>query len=186
MHGLSGLSWARGTGRRLREGSRRQDNAARPPGERVKRPGGPVRAGMMAVHSASVRGLTPQRGAPRVYSPLPRALMRRGRGRIAGIAQLVEHHLAKVGVAGSSPVSRSCKAGMGSALVGSPFFWRRGQVVRQRTANPRSSVRFRPAPLQGSAGCSPVRARVSGGRPCAPAHLCLRPGAAGRRRSHRW
>ncbi len=26
---------------------------------------------------------------------------------LAGIAQLVEHHLAKVGVAGSSPVSRS-------------------------------------------------------------------------------
>ena len=28
-------------------------------------------------------------------------------GRSAGIAQLVEHNLAKVGVAGSSPVSRS-------------------------------------------------------------------------------
>jgi len=28
-------------------------------------------------------------------------------GVFAGIAQLVEHHLAKVGVAGSSPVSRS-------------------------------------------------------------------------------
>jgi hypothetical protein len=27
---------------------------------------------------------------------------------VAGIAQLVEHNLAKVGVAGSSPVSRSC------------------------------------------------------------------------------
>ncbi len=27
-------------------------------------------------------------------------------GRIAGVAQLVEHNLAKVGVAGSSPVSR--------------------------------------------------------------------------------
>ena len=29
----------------------------------------------------------------------------------AGIAQLVEHNLAKVGVAGSSPVSRSCPPG---------------------------------------------------------------------------
>jgi hypothetical protein len=29
--------------------------------------------------------------------------------RIAGVAQLVEHDLAKVGVAGSSPVSRSKK-----------------------------------------------------------------------------
>ena len=31
----------------------------------------------------------------------------RRRGSVAGIAQLVEHNLAKVGVAGSSPVSRS-------------------------------------------------------------------------------
>ena len=31
----------------------------------------------------------------------------RRRGSCAGIAQLVEHNLAKVGVAGSSPVSRS-------------------------------------------------------------------------------
>ena len=30
---------------------------------------------------------------------------------IAGIAQLVEHNLAKVGVAGSSPVSRSYRGG---------------------------------------------------------------------------
>jgi hypothetical protein len=30
---------------------------------------------------------------------------------LAGIAQLVEHNLAKVGVAGSSPVSRSDHAG---------------------------------------------------------------------------
>jgi hypothetical protein len=30
---------------------------------------------------------------------------------LAGIAQLVEHHLAKVGVAGSSPVSRFVKEG---------------------------------------------------------------------------
>ncbi len=32
----------------------------------------------------------------------------------AGIAQLVEHNLAKVGVAGSSPVSRSRKQSQGS------------------------------------------------------------------------
>ena len=30
---------------------------------------------------------------------------------VAGIAQLVEHHLAKVGVAGSSPVSRFSRNG---------------------------------------------------------------------------
>src|SRR3989454_4206043 len=34
----------------------------------------------------------------------------------AGIAQLVEHNLAKVGVAGSSPVSRSPKATRGGAV----------------------------------------------------------------------
>ena len=33
----------------------------------------------------------------------------------AGIAQLVEHNLAKVGVAGSSPVSRFCAAGARTA-----------------------------------------------------------------------
>jgi hypothetical protein len=32
---------------------------------------------------------------------------------VAGIAQLVEHNLAKVGVAGSSPVSRSLKTADG-------------------------------------------------------------------------
>jgi|WetSurMetagenome_2_1015567.scaffolds.fasta_scaffold109345_3 hypothetical protein len=32
-------------------------------------------------------------------------------GEFAGVAQLVEHDLAKVGVAGSSPVSRSNKKG---------------------------------------------------------------------------
>ncbi len=35
---------------------------------------------------------------------------------IAGVAQLVEHDLAKVGVAGSSPVSRSGKRGCISSL----------------------------------------------------------------------
>ncbi len=34
----------------------------------------------------------------------------------AGVAQLVEHDLAKVGVAGSSPVSRSNKKGCVSSL----------------------------------------------------------------------
>ena len=37
---------------------------------------------------------------------IPRAI-----SEVAGIAQLVEHNLAKVGVAGSSPVSRSCDEG---------------------------------------------------------------------------
>ena len=73
----------------------------------------------------------------------------------AGIAQLVEHHLAKVGVAGSSPVSRSClqavqgRCGCGSATVPAQepplgrrprsralSCRRRSQVVRQRSAKP--------------------------------------------------
>ncbi len=76
----------------------------------------------------------------------------------AGIAQLVEHHLAKVGVAGSSPVSRSDFTGRlrsggpprgvwGRIVSQSPPHRRRGQVVRQRTANPLSPVRIRAAPL---------------------------------------
>ena len=39
---------------------------------------------------------------------------------LAGIAQLVEHHLAKVGVAGSSPVSRSAKEGSRHVQTRSP------------------------------------------------------------------
>ncbi len=39
----------------------------------------------------------------------PNFLFRFPSGTCAGIAQLVEHNLAKVGVAGSSPVSRSLK-----------------------------------------------------------------------------
>ncbi len=64
----------------------------------------------------------------------------------AGIAQLVEHHLAKVGVAGSSPVSRSevklvqvrrIAADPGvTAAAGPPLYRRRSQVVRQRSAKP--------------------------------------------------
>ncbi len=59
--------------------------------------------------------------------------------RDAGIAQLVEHHLAKVGVAGSSPVSRSLTllSSGGSAGCGlARPCRRRSQVVRQRSAKP--------------------------------------------------
>ena len=52
----------------------------------------------------------------------------RRRGSVAGIAQLVEHNLAKVGVAGSSPVSRS--AGGSAAL--SRFVWRSENVLGKR------------------------------------------------------
>ena len=57
----------------------------------------------------------------------------------AGIAQLVEHNLAKVGVASSSLVSRS-NEGDNESL----FFWLCGRVVMQRPAKPWTPVRFRP------------------------------------------
>ena len=42
---------------------------------------------------------------------------------MAGIAQLVEHDLAKVGVAGSSPVSRSRRACLAAAVLGATLIW---------------------------------------------------------------
>src|SRR2546430_2165539 len=57
-----------------------------------------------------------------------------GRGYIccrnAGIAQLVEHNLAKVGVAGSSPVSRSPSQQVGTSDAG----W--SSLVARRAHNP--------------------------------------------------
>src|SRR5882724_5282741 len=52
--------------------------------------------------------------------------------RHAGIAQLVEHNLAKVGVAGSSPVSRSPKAACRS--IHSDAGW--SSLVARRAHNP--------------------------------------------------
>ena len=52
--------------------------------------------------------------------------------RDAGVAHLVERHLAKVEVAGSSPVTRSKQI---RNAQGVPYFIRyRGQVVRQESA----------------------------------------------------
>ena len=77
----------------------------------------------------------------------------------AEVAQLVEHNLAKVGVAGSSPVFRSiiCKR---AGPFGRLFFtadvhsqlaeWRRGQVVRQGPAKPSPPVRIRSSPPSSS------------------------------------
>ena len=60
----------------------------------------------------------------------------------AGIAQLVERNLAKVDVAGSSPVSRSNPDFIGI------IFWRRCQAVQgEGLQNLYSSVRIRPPPL---------------------------------------
>ena len=53
-------------------------------------------------------------------------------GQDAGVAHLVERHLAKVEVAGSSPVTRSKQIRNASRV---PYFIRyRGQVVRQESA----------------------------------------------------
>ena len=86
---------------------------------------------------------------------------------LAGIAQLVEHNLAKVGVASSNLVSRSrlrtprLGAGFllwdtGRAMHGGADFpktlgsftqiWLSGRVVMQRPAKPCTSVRFRAQP----------------------------------------
>ena len=81
---------------------------------------------------------------------------------VAGIAQLVEHNLAKVGVASSSLVSRSRIEASGKL----GFFFRNevlsskrtyfgdgkksrlgGRVVMQRPAKPWTPVRFRPQPF---------------------------------------
>jgi hypothetical protein len=55
---------------------------------------------------------------------------------------VVEHNLAKVGVASSSLVSRSSLSDMKASL----FFWLGGRVVMQRPAKPCTPVRFRPQP----------------------------------------
>ena len=69
----------------------------------------------------------------------------------ADMAQLVEHHLAKVRVAGSNPVVRSIVldelVGFStSSLKDKTPGWRRGQVVRQRPAKPSPPVRIRASP----------------------------------------
>ena len=63
-------------------------------------------------------------------------------GRIfyADLAHLVERDLAKVEVAGSSPVIRS------TYRVLSNKIWRHSQAVRQRSATPSSPVQFWVAP----------------------------------------
>ena len=62
------------------------------------------------------------------------------------MAQLVEHNLAKVGVAGSSPVVRSIACLRADSFF-RPFAYRRsGQVVRQRPAKPLPPVRIRASP----------------------------------------
>src|SRR5690606_29293943 len=74
----------------------------------------------------------------------------------AGIAQLVEHDLAKVGVASSSLVSRS-RFMQPRQRPGFCVFGYRpgGRVVMQRPAKPRTPVQFRPWPPDTDPGAMP-------------------------------
>ncbi len=65
----------------------------------------------------------------------------------ADVAQLVEHHLAKVGVAGSSPVVRSTARPSGTFGSGYNHRWV-GREARQRPAKPYTRVRI-PYPPRG-------------------------------------
>jgi hypothetical protein len=95
----------------------------------------------------------------------------------AGIAQLVEHDLAKVGVASSNLVSRSIFSGtnhtfhsrriqthhralLQSGRVKTEVIWLGGRVAMQRTATPFTPVRFRPQPPY-STNAHPLNARMA-------------------------
>ena len=68
----------------------------------------------------------------------------------ADVAQLVEHHLAKVRVAGSNPVVRSERVSRkATALTGPALAWWVGREARQRTANPCTPVQIRYPPRVG-------------------------------------
>ncbi len=74
-------------------------------------------------------------GIHEVRGSIPLASIGQERYGSAGIAQLVEHNLAKVGVAGSSPVSRSLKEGIKAV-------WRYGQLrVRQMSSLAPQTIR---------------------------------------------
>ena len=82
------------------------------------------------------------------------------------MAQLVEHHLAKVRVAGSSPVIRSEEPGAPSPSIS----WWVGREVRHRPAKPFTPVRIRYPPRAiGAAGARfPDTEEVTGSIPVSP------------------
>ena len=95
----------------------------------------------------------------------------------ADVAQLVEHHLAKVRVAGSSPVIRSEEPGAPSPSIS----WWVGREVRHRPAKPFTPVRIRYPPRAiGAAGARfPDTEEVTGSIPVSPTRTDSRsePGA---------
>jgi hypothetical protein len=106
----------------------------------------------------------------------------------ADVAQLVEHHLAKVDVASSNLVVRSERVSpipVGSNVpqsteVGAMLRWWSGREARQRTANPCTRVQI-PSPPRGAIGAAVARfpdtEEVTGSIPVSPTneHPGLRP-----------
>ena len=98
--------------------------------------------------------------------PAPRAPVRAS-GMHADVAQLVEHHLAKVRVAGSSPVIRSEERGAAGARHLQRWV---GREARHRPAKPFTPVRIRYPPRAiGAAGARfPDTEEVTGSIPVSP------------------
>src|SRR5699024_5504440 len=69
---------------------------------------------------------------------------------ICGSSSVVEHHLAKVGVAGSNPVFRSILY----------FTWRHSQGARPRSAKPLSPVQIRSPPPFTTCQCGGIGRRA--------------------------
>ena len=90
-------------------------------------------------------------------------------GRVrADVAQLVEHHLAKVRVAGSNPVVRSEKVSQFDIETGSRRW--SGREARQRTANPCTRVQIPSPPRAAGAAVArfPDTEEVTGSIPVSP------------------
>ena len=142
------------------------------------RPGSGFGAGKSAGrHRVSVRGATRRRcpSAELFWTPLPgSAMVTRRTGEPvsperADVAQLVEHHLAKVRVAGSNPVVRSEWVSPSSLWRSKPSRWS-GREARQRTANPCTRVQIPSPPRAIGAAVArfPDTEEVTGSIPVSP------------------
>src|SRR6266511_2661668 len=102
----------------------------------------------------------------------------------ADVAQLVEHHLAKVRVAGSNPVVRSERVSRPESL------WWSGREARQRPAKPCTRVQIPSPPRHSPRAIGAVVARfldteeVTGSNPVSPTSITA-PMRAGRVKSAR-